>query len=546
MALGWPGFTSTRTSVAARLGLLAMCVVIAAFQTPLSLAVLPAVLLAPISVVSLLPLPRRVPRWVLTAGEALVEATLLGALGRPGTYYAPYLLVAVALTGFLSPILVALATAALTSAALLAAAAAAQPGHSPQAMGGFANWAPVLVSVAFLAASVRRVRDAGTLRMDPAYLDAHRLLTELHVVSRQLSLGLDPPTLARALLDGVREQIPVLDAAVLVRTERGGFVPLAGADPGTGAAAVHDAWVTAEPVVRAAPGETSDLTIPVRMGMRVVAVVWLRIPREENPLSRVRDLRAQVAEAGPRLASALRFDDVRRLATVDERNRVAREIHDGIAQDLASLGYLVDDIRSDADPPTADRLTTVVDQVRTLISEIRLRIFDLRASVDDATGLGAAVTEYVQRVASQSGLAVSVALKEGEDRLPTAVEIELLRILQEAVTNVRRHARASTLRVDLTVDVPHARLVVVDDGRGLRPGRVDSMGITGMRERATRIGAELRITPADPGGTRIEVVLGRESRGFVQRVDVSSLSREMLVSTRSGPPGEGPGQEATQ
>jgi signal transduction histidine kinase len=220
-------------------------------------------------------------------------------------------------------------------------------------------------------------------------------------------------------------------------------------------------------------------------------------------------LRAGVDAAAPRLASAMLFDDVSRLATTDERTRVAREIHDGIAQDLASVAYLIDDIGRDTDELTGTRLGEVGKHIRSLISELRLRIFDLRSGVDESVGLGTTMGEYAQRLGAQAGLVVHTSIDESPRRLPIAVEIELLRIFQEAVTNVRRHAQASNVWISLTGDPPHARLSVVDDGRGLRGGRPDSMGITGMRERAQRIGAQLTIEPGPDRGTCVEVVVGR-------------------------------------
>jgi len=279
------------------------------------------------------------------------------------------------------------------------------------------------------------------------------------------------------------------------------------------AVVVDDAWVARAPL-RHRRADEQVLALPVRSGDRVLAVVCLVCPAEayganEITAEQVGALQRAVGRAAPRLASALLFDQVRRLATTDERNRVAREIHDGIAQDLASLGYLVDDIASEASEPTAQRLGDLGNRVRTLVQELRLRIFDLRADVDDALGLGAAVTEYVQRVGADAGLTVQVTLEESGRRLPTSVEIELLRIVQEAVTNVRRHARASTLSVHVVVDPPGARLTITDDGRGLQSPRPDSMGIRGMRERAARIGARLDIAtvPTPATGTSVEIVL---------------------------------------
>jgi signal transduction histidine kinase len=202
------------------------------------------------------------------------------------------------------------------------------------------------------------------------------------------------------------------------------------------------------------------------------------------------------------------FDEVRRLATTDERMRLAREIHDGIAQDLASVGYLLDDIRRDSDTTVAGRVTAVREQLQAMVADLRMSIFDLRSGIDDSIGLGTALSDHAQRVGSQAGLVVHTSIDEAPKRLPIGVEVELLRIVQEAITNVRRHAKASNLWISITVEPPRAHITVSDDGRGLRPGRADSFGITGMRERARRIGATLDVGSGPDGGTVVEVALG--------------------------------------
>ena len=163
----------------------------------------------------------------------------------------------------------------------------------------------------------------------------------------------------------------------------------------------------------------------------------------------------------------------------------------------------------------------------TLVAELRLSIFDLRAGVDEAVGLARTLSDYVQRVATQAGLVVHLSTDESPHRLPLATEVELLRMVQEAVTNVRRHADAHNLWLTVMVDPPRARVTVADDGCGLSPPRPDSMGITGMKERATRIGANLTVRdrdesdPALPGASR--------SRGTV--VDI--LLEPSRATTRS-------------
>ncbi len=505
---------SARIPMAARLGVLLACTVLAAMQqaqaaptVPISQAVLPGLILLLIALIATLPMPPSVPPGLLPLAEAFASAVLLGALGERGQPYLPYLLVPIMIAGLAGGFRYALAAAALTAVGMLGAAAAAADSHQVYpVIKQVTDSLPSMVAIALLSATIRRAREnVAKAPADPAYRDAHRLLIELQAVSRQLSLGLDPPTLSAALLEELSGLATIRSGTVLARTDGGIFVPLAGTEPSAEVEqAAGERWDGAPPPDTFSGGV---IALPVRMGDRTVALVALDLGPDGADQKTAAAVKAAVDAAGPRLASALLFDDVRRLATVDERNRVAREIHDGIAQDLASLGYLVDDIKRDADPPTAERLTTLAHHVRTMVSELRLRIFDLRATVSDSVGLGTAVSEYVKRVGTQAGLEVNVSLAEAPRRLPVTVEVELLRILQEAVTNVRRHAHAHCLSVGLTVDPPRARLTVCDDGRGLGQARPDSMGITGMRERARRIGATLHVGPGTTSGTCVTVAL---------------------------------------
>ena len=91
----------------------------------------------------------------------------------------------------------------------------------------------------------------------------------------------------------------------------------------------------------------------------------------------------------------------------------------------------------------------------------------MRAGVDESGSLAHTLAEYVQRVGGQAGLSVHVSTDEAPTRLPTATEIEVLRIVQEAITNVRRHAHARNVWLSVAIDPPAAHITVIDDGRGL-------------------------------------------------------------------------------
>jgi len=483
-------------------------------------AIIPTLLLFLIGALASIPLPQGMPRAIQALAEGIGAAIVVGALSGKADLFLPYLLVPLIVAGLGAGVWAALSVAAISSAVLLLSSRIAIVEESvarPLAASDLALWIAVFVAVGLVSAWARRVMLEDGPPTEPAYADAHRLLSELHVVARQLSLGLDPQTLAAALVDDATREVDGSTGTVLVKSPAGRFVPLLGEHPTSLTEdVVLDSWVSADVVRRTRDG-VCCAALPVLMGERVVAVLALS-GREPFLDAQLASARRKVAAAGPRLASALLFDDVRRLATDDERVRLAREIHDGIAQDMASVGYLVDDIARDADPGVADRLGKLREHIGGLVGELRLSIFDLRAGVDEKVGLSRTLADYVQRVGSQSGLVVHVSTDESSSRLPVAVEVEILRIVQEAVTNVRKHAQATNLWLSVVVDSPRAKISVTDDGCGFQDRhtgftpvqgiRMGGMGVTGMHERARRVGARLSVGDRPQGsGTIVEVTL---------------------------------------
>lgn len=500
-------------------------------------AVLPALLLLLVAALASLPVGNGMPKQLQSLAEALGAAVVVGALHGRADLFIAYLFVPLVVAGLDGGLPLGLTAAGMASAALVLSTSLSTADVRGADELTPATWVPMLVAVTLVAAWSRRVVGNAATVSENGYADAHRLLSELHVVARQLSLGLEPQTLAAALAEDVTAVVDGVRATVLVRSAGGRFVPLVGQTPTPFAESVLlDAWLAADLVRRSRNGVTVA-ALPVLMGQRVVAVVVLTggSGMDDDQIAGCRQL---VSQAGTRLASALLFDDVRRLATDDERMRLAREIHDGIAQDMASVGYLIDDIATDSTPEVATRLAALREHVTGLVSELRLSIFDLRAGVDESVGLARTLGDYVQRVGTQSGLAVHFSIDESPHRLPIATEVEILRIVQEAVTNVRRHAEASSLSLSVSVDPPFARIRVTDDGRGLQPGRPDSMGITGMHERARRIGATLRVESVPGGrGTEVEIVLnaGRQRSGARQIPTATNRHASVADSTVGAP-----------
>jgi signal transduction histidine kinase len=394
-----------------------------------------------------------------------------------------------------------------------------------------AEWLVLALVVGLLASWIRRLlQDAAHPDVQESYLAAYRLLSQLRTVSRQLSAGLDATTLAEGMLRSLQEAAPFDRGAVFVRSRGDRLVPLAYAgtdrvewDVDLGSdTAFADAWVSQRPQVRnwqhsggrGVSRSGCSVVLPLRIGLRTFGLVGLETHEPDAfPPGVVAAAEPILANSALRLETALLFDEVREVATAEERRRLAREIHDGIAQELASLGYFIDGLQAQASgegSAVAEPLGDLRKELSRIISELRLSIFDLRSEVDQHGGLGAALSEYVRTVGTSSPFTVHLSLDERPTRLPTETEAELLRIAQEAITNARKHAGAENLWVDCIVDPPRATLRIADDGSGMQKGREDSFGLEVMRERAVRLRAELRIVPRDPRGTLVEVTLGGE------------------------------------
>jgi signal transduction histidine kinase len=365
------------------------------------------------------------------------------------------------------------------------------------------------------------------------YAEATRLLTQLRSVARQLpGATLDPRGLAEHLLDEVRAVAPADRAAVLSAGGGSRLVVLAQAgvdhidwetslDLDT---AIADAWASQQLQVanrsqaRSRPaGDVSALVVPLLAGVRTVGLLAIEADRPGAYPPPVRDrVAALTAPAALRLEAALLFDEVRSLATTEERQRLAREIHDGVAQELVMVGYGIDNalavLPGDVDD-ASEELRTLRREVTRVITELRLSLFELRTEVDRHGGLTAAIAEYARTVGASGGLRVHLSLDESTARLPSAIEAELLRIAQEAITNARKHAGANNLWVTCVVDPPFAQVEVSDDGHGIADQRPDGRyGLAIMAERAERIRGRLEISPRQPNGTTVAVALGTPLR----------------------------------
>lgn len=202
------------------------------------------------------------------------------------------------------------------------------------------------------------------------------------------------------------------------------------------------------------------------------------------------------------------------ISSEEERRRLRRELHDGLAPTLSALNLKAGLIRElmATDHKAAE---AVLDdwraEIRSTIVSVRRLAYELRPPILDELGLIPALKEHAAHI-DAGQCRISVDAREVSDRLPAAVEVAAFRIVQEALTNVARHAQASTCEVHLwRCEPPGAALCieVVDDGQGASSGggHRPGVGLLGMQERAAELGGSCTVTPGPQGGTRVRVVL---------------------------------------
>jgi two-component system sensor histidine kinase DegS len=199
-------------------------------------------------------------------------------------------------------------------------------------------------------------------------------------------------------------------------------------------------------------------------------------------------------------------------AQEEERQRIARELHDGLVPVLASLSVRLHTVSRGLEReehPIAGEIKELAEQAQASSRDIRRLVRDLRPMTLDELGLVPALRQHLARAEREHSLAVELVADEGE-RLPTPVETALFRIVQEAFNNVLRHAQARHVRVALMRADDHVSLTVTDDGQGFdtqlpRSGR--HVGLWSMRERVEQLGGQLEVQSEPGQGTRVMAVV---------------------------------------
>ena len=247
--------------------------------------------------------------------------------------------------------------------------------------------------------------------------------------------------------------------------------------------------------------------------MNVASPDWRSLsPEELQLLYTIGDLLSIAVER------ARLFARSSQLGAAEERNRLAREIHDTLAQGLTATALQLEsadallDAGSDAQKARGP-LRRALSLTQSNLEEARRSVLDLRAAPLEGRPLSEALKALVERWEAETCIGARYAAVNGSSPLPPRVEAALYRICQEALTNVARHAEAGRVGVRLVATPQEVRLSVEDDGRGFDASSVpgDRHGLVGMRERAQMLGGALEVRSIPGEGTRVEVSVPLET-----------------------------------
>jgi signal transduction histidine kinase len=268
------------------------------------------------------------------------------------------------------------------------------------------------------------------------------------------------------------------------------------------------------------PQMTSFLGVPIRLRVVSLGRLYLtnkigadEFSEDDQALVETFALHAAIAMENARL-----HEQLQRLAIVDERERISKDLHDGIIQNLYAVGLALEDVVEDLtiqNEPDAARVGRAIDSIHLSIQDIRNFIFGLRPELLENASLveGLAVLVEEQRLNSMVDLDLRVPQEMVQ---PTpSVTSHLLAIASEALSNVVRHSRATRALVTVVASGDDSlELRIEDNGQGFAPSRSTKLGHQGlanMRDRAERIGADLAIESEVGGGTRVAVRIPQHS-----------------------------------
>jgi len=197
------------------------------------------------------------------------------------------------------------------------------------------------------------------------------------------------------------------------------------------------------------------------------------------------------------------------LATLEARNRFARDLHDSVKQQVFAASLQIAAARAliEQDKEAEPHLAQADELVRLAQKELNVLIHQMRPAVLEGKGISAALTDYATDWSRRSEIPTEVHIR-GEREVPLEVEQTLFRVAQEALANVARHSGAKSVEVDLIYDADRLTLRIADDGRGFDPAKDggEGFGLRSMSERLAKLGGRVDVESAPGEGTRVVCV----------------------------------------
>jgi len=252
------------------------------------------------------------------------------------------------------------------------------------------------------------------------------------------------------------------------------------------------------------------------------AIAWMTVRSDEkrlaDPDSTLGFAEALAQQATLAIQMARLSEQASESAVLAERNRIARDIHDTLAQGftgvILQLQAAEDALVSGEAAPVKTHISRASELARSALAEARRSVRAVRPRVLEAQALPAALDTMVRKMTRDTRIDPKVSVVGQPTPLAEECEDEIIRIVQESLINTIKHANASRFEVKVLFEPHRTQLQILDDGKGFDPTLpYDGFGLIGMKERASRIGGELRITSAPGKGSEIRVVLGSEQYG---------------------------------
>lgn len=284
-------------------------------------------------------------------------------------------------------------------------------------------------------------------------------------------------------------------------------------------------------------GLQACLAVPLRRGEERIGALCVG-SRRAHPFTAEdhRLLDGLATQAAIAIENARLYEQTQQLAVLEERDRIAREMHDGLAQILGYIGLKAKTARELLARAQVDRVGPELDQIESVVREahadIRECILGLKSTVSGGRGLLSTLQEYVRTYSLQNRIRAELVVESQMEAVPLSptAEVQLLRIVQEALTNVRKHAAASRTWVRMGIEDHQFKVTIADNGRGFRPAASDGLhfGLQTMKERAQSVGGTVTFLSQPGQGTQVVALfpLGAAAEQEMKRATLkSSVSR---------------------